>query len=284
VKRGSRNPVLKAMKAFAWIIQAESSDVGVREMAGELRISPSTAHRLLSELMKADLVRPSSTPGRYALSLEFFRLAYLTTTRQPIREVALTHMRRLTDSCNETSLLGLYDPVRQQMMFAAMIDSSHPLRYSIELNKWIPVHTGASGLAIMAFLSDEEISRIIERTRLAPATSRSITERYRMEAEIQKIRKRGYAITQGQRTPDAVGLAAPVFGSNGEVVGDICLTIPKSRFEQRVETRIANHLMRCAQEVTKAIGGQYQKSSNARRVSTTKRTAHAESLTDRRMA
>ena len=165
-------------------------------------------------------------------------------------------MRRLTEACNETSLLSVYDNMRQEMMFLAMIESSHPLRYSVELNKWLPVHAGASGLAILAFLTDAEIAAIIDRTKLVPLTSRSITKRYRLEAELQKIREQGYALTHGQRTPDAVGLAAPVFDSRGVVVGDICLTIPESRFEPASGERIAKLLKACAGEVTKAIGGQ----------------------------
>ncbi|WP_170984291.1 IclR family transcriptional regulator [Rhodoligotrophos defluvii] len=255
MKTSSRNPISKALKALTWMVQENAKDVGVREMAAGLNVSPSTAHRLLSELVQADLVNHNPQTGRYSLSLEFLRLAYLAIAQMPIRQIALAHMRQLTDACNETSLLGLYDSMRQEMIFAAMVESSHPLRYQIELNKWLPVYVGASGLAIMSFLSDTEIASIIDRTRLAPATSRSITERYRLEAEIQRIRERGYAITHGQRTVDAVGIAAPVFGSSGEAIGDICLTIPESRFDPSTERRIAELLMDCADKVTKSIGG-----------------------------
>lgn len=262
-KSASRAPGLRVLKALTWIVQEKSQEVGVREMAVGLDLSPSTAHRLLSELVKADFVKHNPHSGRYSLSLEFLRLAHLTIAHVSLQQVALTHMRRLTDACNETSLLGVYDSMRQEMMFLAMTESSHPLRYSIDLNKWLPVHVGGSGLAIMAFLSEEEISMIIDRTRLAPLTSRSITERYRLEAELQKIRERGYAITRGQRTPGAVGLGAPVFGSNGEVVGDICLTLPESRFDPTSEAHIAELLKSCANAVTKAIGGQVQASRAA---------------------
>ena len=255
-KSVSRTPALRVLKALAWIVQEKSHEVGVREMALGLDVSPSIAHRLLSELVRADFVQHNPHNGRYSLSLEFLRLAHLTIAHGSLQQVALTHMRRLTDACNETSLLGVYDSMRQEMMFLAMIESSHALRYSIDLNKWLPIYVGATGLAIMAYLSNSEISMIIDRTRLAPLTSHSITERYRLEAELQKIRERGYAITFGQRTVGAVGLAAPVFNRNGEVVGDICLTIPESRFDSSSEGRIAELLKACAAEVTRAIGGQ----------------------------
>lgn len=255
-KNGSRTPALKVLKALTWIVQENAQEVGVREMAVGLDVSPSTAHRLLSDLVQADFVKHNAYNGRYSLSLEFLRLAHLTIAHMSLQQVALTYMRRLTDACNETSLLGVYDSMRQEMMFVAKTNSSHPLRYSIDLNKWLPIYVGASGLAIMSFLGNDEISMIIDRTRLAPLTSRSITERYRLDAGIQRIRERGYAITRGQRTPDAVGLGAPVFGSNGEVIADICLTIPESRFDPASEARITDLLKACANAVTKAIGGQ----------------------------
>ena len=254
-KNGNRTPGLKVLNALKWIVEEQSAEVGVREMAAGLGISPSTAHRLLSELAKAEFVQHHVATGRYSLSLEFLRLAHLTIGHLSLQRVAMAHMQRLTAACNETSLLGIYDAARQEMMFLAIVESSHPLRYTVDLNKWLPVHAGASGLAIMAFLSEDQIDSIIARTGLSPLTSRSITERYKLEAELQKIRKRGYAITRGQRTPGAVGLGAPIFNSNGEVVGDICLTLPESRFDADNQDRIAELLRACADEVTKAIGG-----------------------------
>lgn len=259
-KGATRTPALRVLNALSWMVQENSIEVGVREMAHGLGLSPSTAHRLLSELVKADFVKYNDVTSRYSLSLEFIRLAHKAVAQVSLEQVAISHMRRLTNACNETSLLGVYDRMRQEMMFMAIVEPSHPLRYSIELNKWLPLHVGGSGLAIMAYLKESEISSIIERTRLVPVTSRSITERYKLEAEIQNIRKRGYAITKGQRIPDAVGLGAPIFGSNGEVVGDICLTIPESRFEESAEQGIAELLKECATAVTFAIGGKVQAS------------------------
>jgi len=254
MKSGERDPVFKATKVLTWIVEQKADEIGVREIATGLGISPSTTHRLLADLVNAGLVRTASA-GRYALSLEFFRLAYLTTAHLPIRQIAMHHMQRLTAACNETTFLGLYDSARQEMMFAAMVESTHPLRYSISLNQWIPVHLGASGLGILSFLDEAEANEIMERTRLAPATSRSVTERYKMEALMAETRERGYAITRGHRIAGAVGFAAPIFDSGGKVMADICLTIPESRFDEHSEGRIAELLIQCADEVTRAIGG-----------------------------
>jgi DNA-binding IclR family transcriptional regulator len=254
-ERMDRNPITKVLRALSWLIEEPSGSTGVREMATALGLSPSSAHRLLTALADEGFVRQDAASSKYLLGVEFYRLANIAAAKAPIRQAALKHMQRLVDACNETALLGIYDDLRQEMIFVARVESKHALRYAIELNQWMPVHVAASGLAIMAFLSAEEIQSIIERTRLVPLTDLSITEPYRLQMEMQTIRARGAAISRGHRVQGAVGLAAPIFGPSGKVVGDVCLTIPEQRFDERAEEQILDLLLACARSVTEEIGG-----------------------------
>lgn len=250
-----RNPVAKVLKTLVWLAQAPATDVGVRELAAAMEISPSSAHRILLALAEEGYVKQDPASQRYAIDVEFWALAQLVVAKAPIRQTALDGMRRLVDACNETALLGLYDGTRQEMMFAASVESAHPLRYAVELNKWGPLYTGASGLAIMAFLPEDEIQSIIRRSRLVPLTPRSITEPYRLEAELAAVRRQGYAFTKGQRITGAVGLAAPIFGANNAVLGDICLTIPEQRFDDAGKPHLVDLLLACANGISEKLGG-----------------------------
>jgi DNA-binding IclR family transcriptional regulator len=244
-----RNPVTKIFKALRWLIEEPSTSTGVRELASALELTPSGAHRLLSQLVEEGMVRQDAS-GRYALGVEFFRLANIAAAKAPIRQAALVHMRHLVDACNETALLGIYDQGRQDMIFVATVESSHELRYVTPLNVWIPVHVGASGLAIMAFLKQHEIQSIIERTWQA-----SNTETYRLETELRKIRERGWASSRGQRTAGAAGIAAPIFDASGNVVGGVAIKIPEQRLDEEGEDALVEHLLRCTRNITKEISG-----------------------------
>ena len=161
-----RNPITKALRVLSWLIQEPSGSTGVREMATALGLSPSNAHRLLTVLAEEGLVRQDAVSSKYHLGVEFYRLANIAAAKAPIRQAALKHMRRLVDACNETALLGIYDDLKQEMIFVARVESKHALRFAVELNQWMPVHVSASGLAIVAFLPEDEIEQIIARTRL----------------------------------------------------------------------------------------------------------------------
>jgi IclR family acetate operon transcriptional repressor len=230
-------------------------DWGVRETAKAFHMSPSSAHRILTTLEHEGLIGVEPGKGRYHLSLEFFRIAWRATLRFPFRQAALPVLQNLVAQCNETAFLGLYDPTRMEMMFAEVVESSHPLRYEIELNRWLPVYAGATGLAIMAFLPEPERRAIVARTRLAPLTDRTITDPDRLEKELARVREHGYACTHGQRIPGAVGLAAPIWGPDGRVAGDLILTIPDHRFDSRWESRLAGLLVEHAGRMTVEVGG-----------------------------
>lgn len=250
-----RDPVVKALKLLAWLIEQPSGSAGVREIAAALSMSPSGVHRLLSILLDEGMVRQEPETSRYSIGIELYRLSNIAAAKAPIRRLALKHMRRLVDACNETALLSIYDRSRLEMIFVASVESTNPLRYVIELNQWLPVHVGAAGLAIMAFLTPDEIAAVIERTRLSPVTNLSITEPYRLAIELEKIRKNGCAATRGQLIPGATGLAAPIFGSGGEILGDVSLTIPEQRLAQGGETELLELLMECTARITEEIGG-----------------------------
>jgi DNA-binding IclR family transcriptional regulator len=246
-----RDPVSRTLKAYAWIICEAGPSFGVREMAGALNISPSAAHRALTALARNDLVRQDDETGRYVPSVEMFRLAQVTLSRFPLRQISLPHLHSLVDACDETVLLGIYDPDRVQMMFAAAAESKSPLRYVVRLNEWVPLHLGASGLGILSFLPTELRDLVITRNEQADATGSFDANALR--ARIEQVRKDGYAVSVGQRVAGAVGFAAPIFFPAGQVVGDVCITLPEQRFSEDRRNEFARLVVQCAASISEQL-------------------------------
>ncbi|HVT26704.1 MAG TPA: IclR family transcriptional regulator [Lacipirellulaceae bacterium] len=253
-----RSPITKALRLLNWLIETSEAEVGVRQMAAALRLSPSNAHQLLTSLLAEGYVQRDPDSGRYSLGLELLRWAHRIVGRIPLRTVALPQMQALVEACNETVFLGVYDPTRREMMFAASVESMHPLRYVIELNRWFPVTAGASGLSILAFLPDAEIDTVLKK-KLVARTPTTIVDPKRLRTELSGIRKRGYAISRGQREPGAVGIGAPIFDHDAEVVGDIVITSPEQRYDRRKADMLGRLVRSHADFITRDLGGRYPK-------------------------
>ena len=253
--QNERNPLSRSLQVLRHFIEMPQDAVGVRSLAAEMKMSPSTVHRLLSALTDEGLIERHAETGLYSLGLEMVRLSYLAVERLPVQKMAMPYLEELVKATNETALLGLYDDARQELMYVASIESTQQLRHVIKTRVWTSVYAGACGLAIMAFLPEAKRDQIIKRTKLQPLTDRTITERYKLEHALERIRRNGYACTVGQRTPGAVAVAVPIFGSAGRVIGGVTITLPEQRFDRASEGYLAEHVMRCAHAITRQLGG-----------------------------
>jgi DNA-binding IclR family transcriptional regulator len=254
VEKPERKPISKTLRALSWLAESSTPEVGVRQLAAAMNIAPSSAHRILLALSEAGFVRRDGRTQRYALGNEFLRLSHLAIAKAPLRQAAAEAMRRLVENCDESALLGIYDDGRQEMIYAASVDSKHSSQRAIQLNKWIPVRTGASGLAILAFLKEAEARSIVQRLTLPAPGGAGRADPGRLATELATVRRQGYAFTRCQWIAGAVGLAAPIFGSHGKVLGDVCLTIPARRLGDGSKDRLVDALRCCVSEITKNLG------------------------------
>lgn len=249
-----RDLLFRAVQVLTALVDLDDDAVGVRALSDVLGRPPSSVHRVLGRLEDLGMVtrRPG---GRYELGLEFYRLAWRSTNRFSLNRAAAGPLQELATACNESAFLGVYNDARRQMMLATTVDSDHPLRYVLELGRWVPLHAGASGLAILAFLPDVERRSVVEAHDLQALTTETIRDPHELEKQMARVRERGYAITTGQRIHGAVGIAAPIFASGARVVGDIGITVPEQRFQPDMEKRYAVLVKRAAAHVGSLLGG-----------------------------
>lgn len=248
-----RHPLARGLEILTLMIDGPQQSFGVRELGSHLGVSASTAHRLLTDLEELGMV--ARTPaGTYRLGMEFLRLAWTASTRYPLREAASDVLADLAERSGESSFFGVYNEQRRQMMFSLSVESSHALRYTLPQGIWLPIHAGASGLAILAFLPAEVQDQII-RGRLDALTNRTLVEAGRLAERLARIRRDGYAISHGERIEGAIAIAAPVMGPAGTVIGDVGLTMPESRFNASATSELAALVKQSAGLLTRRFTG-----------------------------
>ncbi|MWB97550.1 IclR family transcriptional regulator [Agromyces seonyuensis] len=251
-----RQPLARGIELLTYMVESPKDAHGVRELAGRLDVSPSTAHRLITDLEKLGLVRRAEVGTSYRLGLEFLRLAWLTTDRYPSQELALGVLHELVSETGESAFSSLYNEQRRSMMFTTAVESPHPLRYTLPLQQWLPLHGGASGLAILAYTPDE-VQREVAYGPLTKLTPDTVTDPESLLERLAEIRRDGYAITHSERIEGAVAIAAPVFGlTPGSVAGAAGISIPEFRFDQSKTLELAHAVRRAADRISANISGQ----------------------------
>jgi DNA-binding IclR family transcriptional regulator len=205
--------------------------VGVKDVADALGLPMSTSHRLLDLLLEAGFVQKDTVKRRYGVGSELFRLASLVAHKASYASQVQPLLDELARETGESAIFAGYLPAQHCIAYAAKSDSPNSLRFRIEPFRHTPLEWGSTGLAVLAFLPEEEQAAAFARAQPSPVTGRRLT-RAAFAERIAAVRRNGYAFTEGEKLPDAVGIAVPLEAAAGEIVGSLALTIPKVRFAQ----------------------------------------------------
>ncbi len=194
-------------------------------------------------------------PGRtYGLGPEIYRVSALIVGKYDLVRVAKSFARDVVASCDEVCFFCQYLPGQHQIVPIVAEYGKNPLRYTIDLLVPLTAAWGASGIAVVAFLSAEQRRAVWNAMERSPATGKPKPKFEAFEAELAKIRAAGFAKTQSQKMPGAVGFAAPVFGSASAPVGSLCVTVPEMRFEASMTERIGAVVVDRAEKMSASLG------------------------------
>jgi DNA-binding IclR family transcriptional regulator len=194
-------------------------------------------HRLLQVLVRSGMVErgPGLTyhPGR-----ELTRLASQLVSRFDLVGSARPLLDRLVGDWQETAVLCTYSPAERKAFIAAVAHTPHPLRFSVEEGVEISLPWGSLGRAVLAFLAPGEIEAIIRGARVGPLTGRPRPPRGELEAELAAIRQSQFSRYYDPNI-EIAGIAAPVFGGEGLILGCIGVTMPSMRYHLHDADKLA---------------------------------------------
>jgi DNA-binding IclR family transcriptional regulator len=226
-------------------------ELRVTDIVDRIKLDKGTTSRLLSTLASRGLVVRDSSNRRYRLGPVIFALGNAASSHQNLARQALPALTWLRDISNESA--GLDVLMGDSRVCVAQVESRHELRRVIPLGSPIPVHAGASGKVLLAYLPDSTVLDILKRISLVRLTPETVTERSRILAQIKNIRRLGYAIGHGERIPGGAGVAVPVYGHNEKVIASLALSMPSTRYDSKRLRQYVNWLKNAAKEIGKCV-------------------------------
>jgi IclR family acetate operon transcriptional repressor len=198
------------------------------ELATTSGITGARLQRGLNALIDAGLISRDAE-HTYALAAKSIHLAALIRNNAPRSRIAMPVLEVLAAETGETATFNAYFPSTGDVMIDAVAEGRQSLRYALEPGEAVPLHAGAAGKAILAFLPLVEIARVLSRSSLAAMTHHTVTDREELDRHLDVIRKDGCAVARGERLAGAVEFAAPVFDAPSRVVGSLVITAPENR-------------------------------------------------------
>jgi len=212
----------------------DSGQVRVSDMAAELGIARSTAHRLLAMLVYRDFaVRTEDRCYRPGPALSARPLA--GEPAQRLRQALRPHMEDLRDQVNET--INLVVRLGPQTRFLHTVESTQLLRVGDRQGTILPAWQTSGGKALLASLDDQSLAAYLKTARLEALTDRTITSKPALQAEIEAGRARGWFANRGESLDEVTTISAS-FRWNASVY-IVTVAGPSSRLDRKFDQAAA---------------------------------------------
>ncbi len=249
VKDGPTHRLLDVLLCFRY----DTPRLSALEIAGKTQIPRSTTYRLLSHLVRRGFLALTDHAGTYTPGLKLLELGAIAGAQIELRQVARPVMVDLLAQTGETVNLSVHNDGHR--ICVEKLDSIHDIRGVIQVGQPYPLHAGAAGKAILAFLPGELVTQIITRKDLQAFTVRTQTERGSIQRALAEIRRDIVAVTHGERVEGATAVSAPVFDQNGNVLASLTISGPSFRFTPEKIGTYKTLVKAAAQRLTSLLGG-----------------------------
>jgi DNA-binding IclR family transcriptional regulator len=194
------------------------------QLAAVLPIHRTSTYRLVRTLVRRGFLA-QDREGRYRLGPTMQELGGLALARQDVQRFAREMMQRVADETSETVQLLVRDGAHVQVIDG--VESPHRVKVGAGLGERRPLHATAAGKCVLAYFPAAERRRLM--TTLERLTPHTIVDPTRLEAELDRVRQKGYAVNDQESEPGARFVAVPIFNGLGHFVAAIAVGAPADR-------------------------------------------------------
>jgi len=234
------------------LLAEDGGEVSLTEIAERLQWPKSTVYGILTTLRDYRFVDQSTQNGRYRLGIRLFEFGHRVARNWDIREIALPVMQKLNKLLGEMVQLATEDS--GEVFYIEKIDSTHIIRIVSDIGVRLPMHCSALGKAMLAHRSQSEIRRILGRNGLRRMTLNTITDPAKMEVELAKVKRLGYAVDDQEIMEGLRCVAAPIRNKNGEVQYAVSISGLAERLSGEYLENVKKAVIEAAAEISRLMG------------------------------
>jgi DNA-binding IclR family transcriptional regulator len=219
--------VIERMMTLLDALAKKSEPVSLKELSQSSGLHPSTAHRILNDLVLARMV-DRTEPGSYQLGMRLLELGNLVKARLNVRDAAAGPMRELHRLTGETVNLSV-----RQGDEIVYVERTVSERSGMQVVRAIggraPLHLTSTGKLFLANDDTRAVRSYAMRTGLAGHTPNSITALNQLEQELDEVRRLGYARDNEELELGVRCIAAGIRDDSQSLVAGLSISAPADR-------------------------------------------------------
>ncbi|WP_413738443.1 IclR family transcriptional regulator [Sodalis sp. RH21] len=214
------------------ILAEQPGALRLQDITVRCGLNSSTCHHLINTLVYRGYVNRRDDNRTYQLGTRLLELTYYNSGPFDLVSESLPELRRLCHELGVTVLLAAFAGSSLTIITRQEPPDNEPMNLG---DISAAAHATAVGKAMLAWLPEPQIARVVADRGLTPFTGKTIVSLATLIESLRQIRRHGFALEDEEFLPGLSGLACALRGESGEVLGAIGCILPT---EEAINARL----------------------------------------------
>lgn len=208
-----------------------------------------TLYRFLQTLTNQGMLAFDDERQAYMPGLRLVRLAHAAWAQSSLAPIAAGFLDQLSQQTGQTLHLAQLD--QGMVLYVDKRNAARPVEMFSQSGKVGPAYCTGVGKAMLAYLPEDALAAALTRQSFHRFTEHTFTDEASLRAELENIRKRGFAWDDEEHEPGIRCIAAPILSPQGRVLGALSITSGRPEGHDQLET-YAPLILETAEKIAKA--------------------------------
>jgi DNA-binding IclR family transcriptional regulator len=233
------------------LLTTSTAGLTLPDLVEQSSLAKSTVHYLLVTLERCGYVRRSERTGRYLLGVKLFSLANSALGSLSLRQRTAAYLAGLKMRTGLTVHMAILE--HSEAILVAREETQRGSRLASWVGKRMDMHCTGIGKAMLAYLPEDEVEAITRKHGLARHNENTISTRRRLQEELERIVKAGYAVDNEEDELGVRCIGVPIFSPAGRPLAAISLAGTTHEVALEELPRLAGELLGTAKMMSRAV-------------------------------
>jgi DNA-binding IclR family transcriptional regulator len=243
----------------------EQRALTVSDISRQFSIPKSSAYAILQTLKSRGYVEKDAD-DRYSLSFRLFSLGATLVDNLDVRTEVHSLLEELTRKAGITGHIAIRDG--GHAVYIDKVEVLDAVRVTTWVGKRMPLHSTSIGKALLAYLPEKDIDRILTDHPLRRLTPKTITNPAALKEQLAKVRAQGFASCSEENEIDVRSVAAPIFNGTQKVVAAVNLGASTLQMHGKDTPRLGALIAAYAMKMSAQLGYRRANGSKNRELAT----------------
>jgi IclR family transcriptional regulator, acetate operon repressor len=242
--------VRRALRVLDYLAETEEP-VPIKRLAAELGLNISSAYHVMNTLVADGYVSRDERSGAYGLGAKAARLGDAYARAWPVEPELRAIVGDLGARTGENAYLAMAHG--QDVVITDIVESRQRVRvHALHRGYSSDLHARALGKAVLAHRDPASVRAHFAAHPPRRITPRTLVTAAAIEAELERVRRRGYSEDLEEFCEGVCCVGAPFFGPGGEPAGSVSVSVPSFRY-RTVRRAVRDAVLAAARAATAAL-------------------------------